>query len=108
MPLRIEEGSANPAGAFQQVFGIPSPPPPPPVAQPTLGGAPILSATPNPGQGIATDASGRLPVGVAAQSVLVTTADPASPAIGQVWYRSDTSQLCIRHSAATTKRVTLA
>lgn len=105
MPIRNEEGSAAPDGGFQQVFGIPSPPPAPPVAPPLLGGAPVVSSTPRVGQGVALDAAGRLPVIV--QFLGVVTADPASPRIGQFWYRSDTSQLCVQHDGSTTKRVTL-
>lgn len=69
---------------------------------------PIVTSAPTAGQGVALDSSGRLPVGATAQSIPVLTADPASPIIGQMWYRSDTSQFCIRHNATTTKRVALA
>ena len=67
-----------------------------------------VAAQPTAGQGLALDGVGRIPVGVAAQGVPVLTADPASPVVGQVWYRSDTSQLCVRHDSSTTKRVSLA
>ena len=67
-----------------------------------------VAAQPTAGQGLALDGVGRIPVGVAAQGVPVLTADPANPVVGQLWYRSDTSQLCIRHSSTTTKRVSLA
>lgn len=105
---RIDEGGAALAGAIFVELGGPAAPPPPPTAKPTLGGPPTVSPTPTPGQGIATDSSGRLPVGVAVQAISVLTADPKSPVIGQMWYRQDTSQFCVRHDAATTKRVTLA
>ena len=64
------------------------------------------SARPTPGQGIATDAGGRLPVSVAAQSVVVVTADPLHPLVGQMWYRQVTNKLCIRVGASITLSTT--
>lgn len=52
------------AELIQTTFGGPSPPPAPPVAPPRLNGAPTVSATPVPGQGIALDSAGRLPTAV--------------------------------------------
>lgn len=77
----------------------------PPVAVPMLGSAPTVSSTPVAGQGIALDTAGKLTV--KAQFLGVLTADPIVPQVGQFWYRSDTSQLCVRHDSSTTKRVTL-
>lgn len=105
MPRLRDDGGTD---AFLSVFGVSTPPPPPPTAPATLGSAPTISSTPNPGQGIATDTLGRISPSVAAQAIAVFTADPVSPHIGQIWYRSDTSQLCVRHDDSTTKRVTLA
>ncbi len=106
MPISpISDATASVAGvaeAFQQTFGVPSPPPAPPSSPPTVRSAPIVSSSPTPGQGIALDASGQLSVVVSFLGVV--TADPASPRIGQFWYRQDTSQLCVRHNATTTKR----
>ena len=51
--------------------------------------------------------SGRLPVSVAVQSVVVVTADPLHPLVGQMWYRQDTHHLCIRSGPSTTLSVTL-
>ena len=107
MPVIRDSGGSD-ASVVAGIFGATAPPPPPPTAPPTLGSAPVVSATPNPGQGIATDAAGRISASVAAQAIAVFTADPVSPHIGQIWYRSDTSQLCVRHDDSTTKRVTLA
>lgn len=110
MPVRNDGGGGD---SGLQLFGVPSPPPPSPNAPPlTPSSPPTLqttpSATPGAGQAIATDQGGKLPVGVAAQALVLLTADPANPSPGQTWYRTDTSQLCIRHDASTTKRVTLA
>ncbi len=69
-------------------------------------GALAVAAAPTAGQGLALDATGRLPVGVPAQEVVVLTADPAHTVVGQIWYRSDTSQLCVQQDATTVKRVT--
>jgi hypothetical protein len=66
------------------------------------------SPFPTAGKGLALDLNGNLPASVAALSLRVLTADPTSPVVGECWYRSDTSQLCIRHDSSTTKRVTLA
>lgn len=107
MPAIIDPGSGGPT-PIEQILGLWSQPPPPPTAPATLNSAPTISSTPTPGQGIATDSSGRLPTSVPVQTVVVTTADPTNPVMGQMWYRQDTSQLCIRHDAGTTKRVTLA
>lgn len=62
---------------------------------------------PTPGQGLALDGRGRIPPNVPCTAVDVVTADPVSPYIGQMWYRSDTSTFNIRHGASTTKSVTL-
>lgn len=102
----ISDATDSVAELIQTTFGTPPPPPPPPSAPPTLGGAPVVSSTPGPGQIPKVDAGGVLQAKVGHLSVL--TADPANPSIGTFWYRSDTSQFCIRHDAATTKRVTLA
>jgi hypothetical protein len=63
-----------------------------------------VAAQPTPGQGLALDYNGKIPVSVPASAIRVVTADPTSPVIGEIWYRSDTSQLCVRHDANTTKR----
>lgn len=99
MPFATEpDGGGDPLGA-------PVPAPTNTTSAPTLSSAPGVSSTPGPGVGIATDQSGYLPVSVAGQSIVVTTADPVSPAIGQEWYRQDTKQLSIRHDASTTVRI---
>lgn len=68
--------------------------------------APTSSAT--GGKAVALTAGRQLPTSAPATALRVLTADPANPTIGEYWYRSDTSQLCVRHDASTTKRVTLA
>jgi hypothetical protein len=88
------------------LLGAPTPAPSNQTSAPTLNSAPTVSSTPGPGVGIATDQSGFLPVSVAVQSIVETTADPTSPAIGQMWYRQDTRRLSIRHDATTTVRIT--
>lgn len=107
-PIRDPGGDSGGTDLLQKALGVQAPPPAPPTAPPTLGAAPTVSSTPQSGQGIATDSAGRIGASVAAQAVPVFTADPANPTIGQVWYRADTSQLCIRHNATTTKRATFA
>jgi hypothetical protein len=72
---------------------------------PVLQGVPTNAALPTAGQGLVLDAAGFIPT--TTLRLAVFTADPPSSAIGQIWYRSDTSQLCIRHDSSTTKRVTL-
>lgn len=67
-----------------------------------------VAAAPTAKQGLALDHQARIPVAVAAQSIPVLTADPDAPKVGQVWYRSDTKALSVRHDATTTVRVTLA
>lgn len=89
-------------------FGLPSPPPVTTSAGPTLGSAPTVSSNPTPGQGVATTSSGTLPTSTPATAIQLLTSDPSAPVIGQIWYRQDTSQLCVRHDTGTTKRVTLA
>jgi hypothetical protein len=110
-----DSSGTSPDRVLQQILGAVSIAPPPPTAQATVPSAPASlattpapSATPTPGQGVATTSSGALPVSAPATALVVLTADPASPAIGQMWYRQDTKQFCIRHDAATTVRVTLA
>lgn len=91
---------------FANELGHPTAPPAPPTAVPTSGGAaPIVSSTPGPGQIPALDAAGNLNAIVGQLAVL--TSDPTSPKVGAFWYRSDTSQFCVRHDTGTTKRVTL-
>jgi hypothetical protein len=97
-------------------LGITSPAPLAPIATATApsGAFPIsqlspdISSTPSGGQGIATTTSGSLPVTAPATAIKAFTSDPDNVIVGQIWYRSDTSQLCIRHDFSTTKRVTLA
>lgn len=67
-----------------------------------------VASFPTPGQGLALDARGRVPPNVPVTALDVVTVDPTDPYVGQMWYRSDTSQFCIRHSSSTTKRVALA
>lgn len=93
------------AELIQTTFGGPAPPPAPPVAPPTIGGAPTVSSTPGPGQGVALDASGQLAVIVSYLSVVAS--DPAQLRTGQFWFRSDTLQLCVCTDGTTIKRVTL-
>lgn len=102
-----DAGNGATTDFISTIFGVPQPPPPPQTAQPTLGSAPTVSSTPTAGQGIATDLGGKLPIGIAAQAIPVRTDDPATLVTGMIWYRSDTSQLCIQHDSSTTKRVTL-
>lgn len=85
---------------------LPSPPMPP--APSLAGGGPGTSAAPTAGFGVVLDASGALPISAAATGLQVFTADPASPKIGQMWFRSDTKNLCVRLDATTTVRVLLA
>lgn len=70
-----------------------------------VGGSGVRNAG---GLALTANASGNLPAGVDATTISVLTTDPVSPVVGQIWYRSDTSQLCVRHSSSTTKRVGLA
>jgi hypothetical protein len=83
------------------------PPPLGDLGKPQLG---KLSVTKQPtgGQSFSLTGAGNIPASVAALSLRVLTADPASPVVGEFWYRSDTSQLCVQHDASTVKRVTLA
>ena len=104
MPLIRDDGGTQ---AAPDPFRSSSPPPPPPTAPPTLGSAPSVSSTPNPGQGVALTSSGTLPASAAATGIRMLSADPASPLTGEFWYRADTNQLCV-HVAGATKRVTLA
>lgn len=67
-----------------------------------------VSAAPAAGKGVALDAQGRVPAGVSVCSLRMLTADPGSPRVGEFWYRTDQSKLCVQHDAATVKRVTLA
>lgn len=107
MPIvRIDDGPVTPVDPSFITLGGPPPAPAPPTSRPTLGGAPTVSSTPVGGQGIAADATGALPVGVAAKGLQMLTADPSSPLIGQCWYRFDTHQFCVQESGAV-KRVTL-
>lgn len=106
MPFSDASNPVTTNPTFETVFGLPVSAPPSASAPPTLGTAPTVSSTPVPGQGVALDSAGRLDTVV--QYLGVVTADPANPRIGQFWYRSDTSQLCVRHDASTTKRVSLA
>lgn len=104
--VRIDNGPVTPVVSGFVELGSPIPAPPPPAAKPILPGAPPVSPTPSPGQGIATDSSGSLPVGIAAKGLQMLTTDPSAPLIGQCWYRADTSQFCVQESGAV-KRVTL-
>jgi hypothetical protein len=63
-----------------------------------------VAAQPTPGMGLALSSTGTVPTSAPVTALRVLTADPSSPAIGEFWYRSDTSQLCVRHDANTTKR----
>lgn len=65
-----------------------------------------VAAAPTPGQGLALDMNGWLPLGVAAQALPILTADPASPAVGQIWMRS-TGSLSFRLTTSSTVRVYL-
>lgn len=70
MPLNtfgVPEGAApsQPDTATSSLLGTPTPAPPPPTSQPTVSsGSPVVSSTPNVGQGIATDLNGELPFSV--------------------------------------------
>ena len=103
MPARQDAG-----GGETIVIGGATPAPAQSTATPTLPSGPTVSSTPGPGQIPKLDGSGRLPTSAAATAVRMLTADPASPVVGEIWYRTDTSALCVRHDASTTKRVTLA
>lgn len=89
------------------LFGVQAPPPPPPTAPATLGTAPTVSSTPSAGQGVALTPSGVLPPSAAATGLRMRASDPASPLIGEFWFRTDTLQFCVK-TAAGVKRVTLA
>lgn len=80
---------------------------PAPLSPPTLNTAPTVSSTPNPGQGVALDLNGFLPVSAAATGCRMLAADPGSPKIGEFWFRTDTLQFSVQ-AAAGVKRVTLA
>lgn len=67
-----------------------------------------VAVAPTGGQGLALTAGGTIPVNVPATAIQVLTADPTNPVVGQIWYRSDTSRLSIRHDTATTKTVLFA
>jgi hypothetical protein len=95
LPFRDGDSGTDPGTSVTSALGFPDTVISSPSSPPTLGTAPIVSSTPNPGQGVATDSGGDLPVSVAAQSVPLTPADPTSPAIGQIWYRTDLSQFRI-------------
>jgi hypothetical protein len=99
----VYESGGSDSRSFSTFQG-PAPLPISPLTQPTQSSS---SQAPTGGQSLTLDATGRVPVGVAVQSLAVLTADPADIAVGQFWYRVDTSQLCVRHDAGTTKRVTL-
>ena len=67
MPIIFDPGSGSTDPIIEtltQQLGILTPPPPPPTAVATLGRAPTVSSTPNPGQGIALDAAGKIPASV--------------------------------------------
>jgi len=66
-----------------------------------------VAASPTVGYGVSLDPIGRIPGNVPVMAIQVLTADPTNPGVGAIWYRSDTSQLCVRHNATTTKRVSL-
>lgn len=68
---------------------------------------PGVTPAPTGGQAVALDATGQLPVRVAARRIPVLTADPVAPLVGQIWFRSDNGKLCVRADASTTKTVTL-
>lgn len=70
----------------------------------TTLGTLAVTARATGGQAVVLNGAGDLPVSVGGLSLRVLTADPVSPAVGEYWYRSDTSQLCVRHDASTTKR----
>lgn len=70
---------------------------------PTLG-TQGTTVAPSAGQGVALTETQTLPTNVPATAILVLLADPVNPVVGQIWYRSDLSQLSIRHDASTTKR----
>jgi hypothetical protein len=111
MPLNtfgVPEGASTGDDATRTLLGVVAPPPPPPTAAPRIGTAPTVSSTPSPGQGISTDAVGHLPVSVIAQALGSYASDPASPVIGQMWFRNDTKQFSICLNSTTIVRVTLA
>lgn len=93
MPRSV--GSDN-ADSLAGILGVPAPPPANSVAPPLLGGAPTVSSTPNPGQGVALTAAGVLPPSAAATGLRMLSSDPASPLTGEFWYRVDTNQLCVK------------
>ena len=103
-PLRDEGGSSTTATPI----GAPTPAPVQSPSTPTLPSGPTVSNTPGPGQVPKLDAGGRLPASAVATALRMLTADPTSPMVGEFWYRTDTSQFCVRHDSSTTKRVTLA
>lgn len=61
MPPHLLQDAGG-SDAILTVFGFAAPPPAPPTAAATLASAPIVSSTPSPGQGIALDSAGKLPI----------------------------------------------
>lgn len=91
-----DAGGSDPTRAL---LGSPPSPPPPPASPPTLGTTPVISTTPSPGQGIALSFNGTLSPSVAATGLRYLAADPASPLIGEFWYRADLDKLSVQTSA---------
>lgn len=69
-------------------------------------GSPLPTSAATGGRSFTLDLSGVIPVTVAAQLIVGTTADPAAPVNNQVWLRTDTSQLSVSVNGVT-KRTTL-
>lgn len=89
--MPIDEG-----GNFGGLLGVPPPPPSNSTAVPLLGGAPTVSSTPSPGQGVALTASGVLPPSAAATGLRMLAADPTNPLTGEFWYRTDLDKLSLK------------
>lgn len=84
---------------------LPGQPPAPPretKAQPHV--RKTQSKTPSAGEGITTDETGKLPVQVRAQSIVLHDEDPAFAKIGQLWHRTDTHQLSLQEDQTTVIR----
>lgn len=100
----LDDTTQNPV---EQVLGFQATAPAAPTAVPLIGSAPTVSSTPGAGQGVALTESGVLPPSAAATGLRMLSADPASPLVGEFWYRTDTNQFCVQVSGSV-KRVTLA